>query len=106
MSPGEILQWIKFAALVFQFGEPVIEAAIRIYKRIEDAFRDKKSTGAVKAAAFDVNFKKEMGDNIALTAKQASKALENVAKIREGIWQTRPENRGKPAKKAFPGPIR
>jgi len=95
MSPKEIIQWIQFAALVLKYGKEVIDRAVEIYKRIEEAFRGKSGASQEKAVKFNKAFVREIETAKDIKPTAALRACQNVDRIREGVWKTRPENLGK-----------
>ena len=64
-----------------------------------------KDEGAKKAAGFNKVLVAEILADNTIGSATTSKALNNVDKIREGVWKTRPENLGKEPKTIFKPPL-
>lgn len=100
MTPAQIIQWIQFALLILRYGKRAVDLAVDVYERTEFAARARKVTRgeitgpAEKAASFGRVFRAESSERVGISPPAA-----RVAAIREGVWKTRPENRGKEPKR-------
>ena len=105
MSIGKITQWIQLALLIIEYGKKIIDLGIEIYERFEEKYKGMHDEGAKKAAGFNKILVATVLADTSIRSSTTSKALNNVDKIREGVWKTRPENLGRTPKTIFKAPL-
>ena len=96
MTPGAIMQWLRYLILILQYGKGVVDLAVDIYERIEYAAKARrivhhdKMPSTEKAASFNRVFAAESSER-----NGCMPPARRVDAIREGVWRTRPQNRGR-----------
>ncbi len=82
-----VIQIIQLCVLILTEGKKLVDFAISIYDAIEKRVHaGEKLSSKAKAEAFDLQLALATG---------ATLSHDRIEKLREGIWRTRPENRGR-----------
>ena len=96
-KPSDIIQWIQFSLLILKYGKELVDLAVSIYEKVEEKLKDRRSIE--KKMEFDKTLTK-MAPAVVGTVPPV-KAIDT---LREGVWKTRPENKGKKPNPLFPLP--